>query len=83
MERDLYPQPSTKATHLLPRNVVLLKYYEEATSLKENSTFLAQLIRQWNGHQKAFKICPHQWYHATDEDIYFITRICRRGEDFP
>jgi hypothetical protein len=23
------------------------------------------------------------WYHPTEEDIYFITGLSRRGEDFP
>jgi hypothetical protein len=82
-ERDLYPRPSTTATRLLLRNVGLLKYYEEATSLKGNSAFLAQLIHRWDAHQQAFRVGPHQWYHPTEEDIYFITGLSRRGEDFP
>jgi hypothetical protein len=24
-----------------------------------------------------------QWYHPTEEDIYFITGLSKRGEDFP
>jgi hypothetical protein len=23
------------------------------------------------------------WYHPTEEDVYFITWLSRRGEDFP
>ena len=33
-ETDLYPLPITAKTHVLLRNVGLLKYYEEDTSLK-------------------------------------------------
>jgi hypothetical protein len=40
-ERDFYPRPSTTVTRVLLRNVGLLKYYEEATSLNGNSAFLA------------------------------------------
>jgi hypothetical protein len=36
-ERDLYPLPITPMTHALLRDVGLLKYYEEATSLKGHS----------------------------------------------
>jgi hypothetical protein len=39
-ERDLYPLPITTTTHVLLRNVGLLKYYEEATSLKGHSGLL-------------------------------------------
>ena len=82
-ERDLYPQPSTAATHVLLRNVCLLKYYEEATSLKGNFSFLAQLIHLWDSHQQTFIVGPHQCHHPTEEDMYFITGLSRRGEDFP
>jgi hypothetical protein len=50
-ERDLYPRPRIVATRVLLRNVDLLKYYEEATSLKGNSTFLVQLICRWDAHR--------------------------------
>jgi hypothetical protein len=30
-----------------------------------------------------FRVGPDQWYHPTEEDMYFITGISRRGEDFP
>jgi hypothetical protein len=82
-ERDLYPCPITAATWLLLRNVGLLKYYEEATSMKGNFAFLRQLICQWDAHQQAFRFGPHQLYHPNEEDIYFITRLSRRGKDFP
>ena len=82
-ERDFYPRPITIAMRILLRNVGLLKYYEEATSLKGNYSFLAQLIHRWDSHQHAFTVGPHQWYHPTEEDIYFITGLSRRGEDFP
>jgi hypothetical protein len=44
-ERDLYPQPINATAHVLLRNVGLLKYYDEATSLKGHSQFLVHLIR--------------------------------------
>ena len=49
-ERDLYPLPITTTTHFLLRNVGLLKYYEEATSLKGHFGLLVHLIRQWDVH---------------------------------
>jgi hypothetical protein len=82
-ETYLYPQPSTTTMWVLLRNVGLLKYYEEATSLKGNSIFITQLIHQWDAHQQSFRVGPHHWYHPTEEDIYFITGLSRRGEDFP
>jgi hypothetical protein len=44
-ERDLYPLPITAVTHVILRSVGLLKYYEEATSLKGHSSLLMHLIR--------------------------------------
>ena len=58
-ERDLYPWASTAATQLLFRNVCLLKYYEEATSLKENYSFLTQLFCRWDSHKNEFIVGPH------------------------
>jgi hypothetical protein len=81
-ERDLYPFPITIEIHVLLRNVGLLKYYEEATSLKGHSGLLVHLIRRWDVHQQDFRVGPNQWYHLTKEDIYFITGLSRRGEDF-
>ena len=83
MERDLYPHPITAVTHVLLRDVGLLNYYEEATSIKGHSGLLAHLIRRWDVHRHAFHVGPNQWYHPIEEDIYFITGISRRGEDFP
>jgi hypothetical protein len=81
-ERDLYPHPITAVTQVLLRNVGLLKYYEEATSLKGHSGFLVQLIRRWDVHRRA--LCgSDQWYQPTKEDIYFIIGLSRRGEYFP
>jgi hypothetical protein len=82
-ERDLYPRLITATTHVLLRNVGLLKYYEEATSLKEHSKLLEHLIHRWGVHRQDFHVDHDQWYHPTEEDIYFITRLSRRGEDFP
>jgi hypothetical protein len=42
-----------------------------------------QLIRRWDVHRQDFCVGPDQWYQPTEEDIYFITGLSRRGEDFP
>jgi hypothetical protein len=44
-ERDLYPRPITATTHVLLKDVCLLKYYKEATSLKGHYGLLVHLIR--------------------------------------
>ena len=50
-ERDEYPRPIATTTQGLLRKVGLLKFYEEATSLKAHSVFLRHLIHRWNFHQ--------------------------------
>ena len=82
-ERDMYPRPITTATQALLREVGLLKFYEEATSLKGHNGLLQQLIFRWNSHRQALRVGPNQWYAPTEEDIYFITSLSRRGVDFP
>ena len=72
-ERDAYPCPITTKTQGLLRQVGLLKFYEEATSLKSHSLFLRHLILRWNAQQQAFRVGINQWYTPTEEDIYFIT----------
>ena len=82
-ERDAYPCPITKATQGLLKQVGLLKLYEEANSLKGHGVLLRHLIRRWNAHRHAFRVGPNEWYVPTEEDIYFITGLSRRGVDFP
>jgi hypothetical protein len=82
-ERDLYPHPITTTTHVLLRNVGLLKYYEEATSLKGHYGLLVQLIHRWDVHRHAFCVGLDQWYHPTEEDMYFITGLSGEGRIFP
>ena len=53
-ERDAYPRPITVDTQGILRQVGLLKFYEEATSLKYHSVYLRHLVHKWNAHQKAF-----------------------------
>ena len=53
-ERDAYPRPITVATQGILRHGGLLKFYEEATSLKGYGVFLRHLIRRWNAHRQAF-----------------------------
>ena len=44
----------------LLQQVGLLKFYEEATSLKGHGVFLRHLICRWNSHQQAFRVGPNQ-----------------------
>ena len=82
-ERDAYPRPIIANTQGILRQVGILKFYEEYTSLKAYSVFLRYLIRRWNAHRQAFQVGPDQWYTPTKEDIYFIIGLSRRGVDFP
>ena len=82
-ERDAYPRPITTDTQEILRQVGLLKFYEEVASLKAHSLFLIYLICTWNAHRQAFQVGPDQWYTPTEEDIYFITGLSRRGVYFP
>jgi hypothetical protein len=49
-DRDLYPLPVTPATRALLRDVGLIKYYEEAKSLKGHFELLVHLICRWDVH---------------------------------
>lgn len=82
-ERDLYPCPISVVTWALLRNVGLLNYYEQATSLKAPFVFLAHLILWWSVQEKGFHFDLEAWYRNSKEDIYFITAISKREEDFP
>jgi hypothetical protein len=82
-EMDFNPFPITAVTHVLLRYVGLLKYYEEDTSLKGHFRLFFHMIRRCDVHQQDFCVGLNQWYHPTKEDIYFITEIYKRGEDFP
>ena len=64
------------------KHIILLKFYEEDTCLRDNFSFLQQLIRHWNHAQLAFRVGIDSWYQPTKEDIYFITGLFRR-EDQP
>ena len=44
--------------------------------------FLRHLIGRWNAHRQDFHVGPDQWYTLTEEDIYFIIGLSRRGLDF-
>ena len=77
-------RPITADTQEILMHVGLLRFYEEAISgLKANSALLRHLIGRWNAHRQAFQVGPDQWYTPTEEDIYFITGLSRRGVDFP
>ena len=81
--RDAYPRFITATTQGFLRQVSLLKFYEEATSLKGHGVFLRHLIRRWNAHLQAFRVSPNQWYVPIEEDIYFIIGLSRTRVDFP
>ena len=49
-QRDGYPRPIIADTQEILMQVGLLKFYEEATSLKAHRVFLRYLIRRWNAH---------------------------------
>lgn len=80
---DLYPCPITVATQGILRNVGLLEYHEEATSLKGHFRLLAQLIRRGDFHRQAFDVGPDMWFQPNDEEIYFITSLSMRGGYYP
>lgn len=82
-ERDLHHRHIMVETQGLLRNVDLFKYYEKATSLKGHSGLLVQLISRWDVRWQAFRVSSNMWYQPTEEDIYFITGLSKRGEDFP
>jgi len=50
-ERNFYPCSITIVTLVISRNVGLLKYYEEDTSLKGQYGLLVILICQWDVHR--------------------------------
>ena len=81
-ERDRLPHPITQETRGLLRCVNLLKFYEEATSLRGNFAFLQQLIRRWDHVEQAFMVSIDLWYRPMEQDIYFITWLFKRGEDW-
>ena len=51
--------------------------------MRQNSTFLQQLIHRWDHARKTFRVGHDSWYRPIEEDIYFIIGISRRGEDWP
>ena len=79
----MYPHSITVATQFLLMEVGLLKFYEEATSLKGHGGLWRKLIFQWNAHRQDFQVGHNQRYAPTEEEIYFVTGLSRRGVDFP
>ena len=61
----------------------LLNFYKEDTSLQGNSRLLQHVIHHWDHARQEFKVGFDSWYHAIEEDIYFITGLSRMGEDWP
>lgn len=81
-ERDLYPHPINTATRVLLRNVALIKYYEKDKSLKAHSVLFPHLIHSWSFEEQGFHVSLEAWYMPFQEEIYFVTRLSRGGEDF-
>ena len=82
-ERERFSFPITKERRDLLRHVGLLNFFEEATSLRGNSTFLHQLVCHWDHAKQVFGVGPNLWYRPKEEGIYFIIVLSRRGEDWP
>ena len=82
-ERDLFRHPIQPQTKLLLRNNDLLKFYEEATSLKGNNTLLSPLIEHWDHQRQDFQLRPDDWHQPTEDDIQLIIGFSRRGEYLP
>jgi hypothetical protein len=82
-EMNMYHHTITSHTHILLLHVGIVKFYEEVASLNGNMCLLTKLIHQLDHVRLAFKVIPNLWYHPMEEDIYFITKFSRRGEDFP
>ena len=78
----MYSHPGIVDTHLLLRDVGLLKFYEETTSLMGNENLFKELIHHWNHVKQPFKNSPSLWYHSIVEEIFFIIGLSKRGEDF-
>jgi hypothetical protein len=55
-EMDLFPHTVTLENHVLLMYLGLLKYYEEATSLKGNYGLLVHMIFLQDVHRQAFHV---------------------------
>jgi hypothetical protein len=64
-------------------DVGLLKFYEEGTSLRGNSSLLQQVDPSLGSWSTGIQGQSDLWYHPMEEDVYFITGLSRRGEDWP
>jgi hypothetical protein len=82
-ERELFPHHISQSTHDLLIHVGILKFYQESTSMRGNSLLLQWFIRHWDHGQHGFRVNLDMWYHPTREDIDFIIKLFRRGEDLP
>lgn len=51
--------------------------------MKAHYGFLAQLILRCSVQDQPFLVSLKMWYRPSEEDIYFITGLSRRGEYFP
>jgi hypothetical protein len=82
-DREAYPHFISQHTHDLLMDIGLLKFYRKGISLRGNSTLLQQLIRRWDHGRHELRVGPDMWYHPTEEDVYFIIGLSRRGVYLP
>ena len=61
-ERERFPHLIKQETRDLLRHVNLLKFNEEARSLRGNFEFLQHLICRWDHAEQAFRVSPYSWY---------------------
>ena len=50
--------------------------------MKVKFAFLQQLIHHWDHVEQAFKVSFNSWYQPIEEDINFITKMFRMGDDW-
>ena len=60
----------------------MFKFYEKTTSLEGNSPLIQHLNNCWDDGWQAFRVSPNSWYQPIEEDMYCITRLSRKGEDW-
>jgi hypothetical protein len=82
-ERDLLPLSLSQPTYNLLMDISLMNFYQEGTSLRGDPFLLQQLICCWDHVRHGFRVDPDLWYHPMEEDIYFVTRLSRRGAYMP
>jgi hypothetical protein len=73
----------SQLSDILLRDVGLLTYYDEDTSLKGNYGLLVHLIHRWDVHRHAFHVGLDQWYHPTERIFNLSLGYPGEGGIFP